>query len=276
MCVPMVVVNRYLVAYNAFQLATWTVALVHLFTGLSWTTTTTIPFSSSSSSTKSMTMITWSTQACGRVLRAVRIGQTLAWLEVLHILFNLNPTSTSTTTSTSPSSRSVMPTFIQCLGRFAVLSWVITPIKSTHKRMETWMLFLVWTIADIIRYLLYLFTLLVPFAPSSSLVRKMKRGVMWMRYSLFMVLQPVGLVCEWMTYWRTLTYVDQNEMYAVRLPNKMNMAFDFGLWNRIVLILYTIAGPYMIRHMLRQRRRKLSTTLMMEKEEDDHHHHKHD
>lgn len=37
------------------------------------------------------------------------------------------------------------------------------------------------------------------------------------------------------------------------------MAFDFGIWNRVVLAVYAYVGPYMIRHMIRRRQRKLMT-----------------
>lgn len=253
----MLVVNHYLVVYNAVQLATWTMTVVHLVGGLSWTWTTirSLP----------LLWVTWSATAATRALRAVRIGQTLAWLEVLHVIFRLNPTTTTTSNISRQQQRdethetqqgkkviSPVPTFIQCLGRFAVLSWVITPIVSTHTRVETWLLFFVWAIADIVRYSLYLLTL-IRVRPLSVLVK----SITWMRYSLFIVLQPIGLVCEWVTYWNTLKYVDEDEVYRVRLPNRINMAFDFGIWNRIVLGVYVYAGPYMMRHMMQQRRRKL-------------------
>lgn len=72
------------------------------------------------------------------------------------------------------------------------------------------------------------------------------------------MLYPVGIASEWFIYYNTLPYIDEHGLYAVTMPNTWNFAFDFGVWNRIVLCFYAYFGPFMFLQMLKQRRVKLS------------------
>lgn len=165
-----------------------------------------------------------------------RIGQALAWLELLHALTGL-------------AGGGIVATFIQNLGRsvvlFAVLGY-IPPAQSTTAVI----LLTAWAIADVVRYALYV----------SSAVGVTPPWLLYLRYSLFLVLYPVGIVAEWLIYWNTLTYIDVHSLHRVRLPNTWNFAFDFGVWNRIVLGLYVYFAPFMYSYMLRQRKKKLAPT----------------
>lgn len=164
----------------------------------------------------------------------VHRAQSLAWLEVLHASIGL-------------AGGSVATAFVQCLGRYVVLVYVIEPIVFLHSTWVATVMLFAWAMADVVRYLFYI----------QSALGQPWHIILWLRYSLFLVLYPVGIVCEWLIYYFTLDYVDANSMYAIRLPNAWNFAFDFGVWNRIVLLMYLYFGTFMFMHMLQQRKKKL-------------------
>lgn len=43
----------------------------------------------------------------------------------------------------------------------------------------------------------------------------------------------------------------------VTMPNRWNFAFDYGVWNRGVLVVYPYFGVTMFLYMVKQRRRKV-------------------
>lgn len=114
------------------------------------------------------------------------------------------------------------------------------------------MLVMAWSVGDIVRYALYI----------ATISQRVPKLLLWMRYSLFMVLYPLGIVAEWLMYYRTLPFVEEHRLYAISVPNKYNFAFDFGIWNRIVLVLYLYFGPFMFWHMLHQRRKRLHSGVL--------------
>ncbi|CDF37580.1 unnamed protein product [Chondrus crispus] len=161
-------------------------------------------------------------------------GQSLAWLEVMHAAFGL-------------AGGGVATAFVQCLGRYVVLVYVVEPIAFMHSAWVTTIMLFAWALADVVRYLFYI----------QSYLSRPWQTVLWLRYSLFLILYPIGIVCEWLIYYFTLEYVDSQELFAVRLPNAWNFAFDFGIWNRIVLLMYLYFGVFMFTHMVQQRKKKL-------------------
>lgn len=167
-------------------------------------------------------------------LKVAKTAQTLAWLEVLHAFIGFGG--------------SVSTSVIQTLGRYIVLVFVAIPIPLVHGTTITAFLLLSWSLADVIRYAFYISTLLTLSVP----------WLLWLRYSMFLLLYPIGAISEWLIYYQTLSFIDQTNMYAVRLPNTWNFSFDFGIWNRIILLLYFYVIPFMFLHMSSQRRKKLN------------------
>ncbi|PXF45136.1 Very-long-chain (3R)-3-hydroxyacyl-CoA dehydratase 2 [Gracilariopsis chorda] len=164
-------------------------------------------------------------------------AQTLAWAEVVHAMLGFGGT--------------VPTAVVQCLGRFVVLMLVVDRIDDIQGHIVTLFLLMAWSVGDIVRYAFYI----------AIITHRVPKVLLWMRYSLFLVLYPLGIVAEWLIYYRTLPFVDKHRLYAIALPNKFNFAFDFGVWNRIVLVLYLYFGPFMFSHMLSQRRKKLHSDV---------------
>lgn len=166
--------------------------------------------------------------------RWARVGQALSAAEVLHAALGL-------------AGGGVVAAFVQAAGRGAVLFAVLPYVRSAPCGMSS-ALVGAWAAGDIVRYAFYVDTLL----------QGGQRWLLWLRYSLFLALYPVGMTAEWLIYYTTLAEIDTIALHAVRMPNAWNFAFDFGVWNRIVLASYAYFAPYMFSYMLRQRRRKLA------------------
>ncbi|CAN8071795.1 unnamed protein product [Agarophyton chilense] len=205
--------TSYLMAYNVVQLSLWAVTAIQLII---------------SSKTASGYLEVYESAATFAIT-----AQTLAWAEVIHAGLGLGGT--------------VSTAFVQCLGRYVVLIFVIDAITQIQDRLVTMILLVSWVLADLVRYAFYI----------ATIIRRVPPALLWMRYSLFLVLYPAGIVAEWMIYYWTLPYVESHKLYNVSLPNEFNFSFDFGIWNRIVLILYMYFGPFMFFHMLHQRKKKL-------------------
>lgn len=162
-------------------------------------------------------------------------AQTLAWLEPVHAVIGL-------------AGSGFAAAFTQSLGRYVILVFVVEPIPAVHNSPITLAMLTAWALADVVRYTFYLV----------SAAAIPPRTLVYLRYTLFLPLYPVGIISEWLLYFTTLRHIDQAHLHSIRLPNTWNFAFNFGLWNRLVLILYIYFGPFMYSHMLRQRKRKLS------------------
>lgn len=211
----------YLFGYNAVQFCLWTRVL---FT-IGWYVVATL--------LKTNEMFTLESGFRSYIPYA-RQGQKLAWVEVLHAVTGL-------------AGGDVSAAFVQCLGRYVILVYVVEPIRVMHSAWVTVLMIFAWALADVVRYAFYM----------RGGVGDESPALLWLRYSLFIVLYPVGIVTEWLVYYVTLGFVDETAMYAVEMPNVWNFAFDFGTWNRCVLVLYLYFGPFMFMHMVRQRKKKL-------------------
>lgn len=212
----------YLLVYNGVQLLIWSVVLARIIAG---------SVSASTIFRESVQI----EQLFHAVYPFVLTGQSLACMEVAHAALGIAGGGVATTA-------------IQMVGRYVVLKWVIGAIPVVHTWITTIILFAAWSLSDVVRYIFYIFSLL---KISSFYLR-------WCRYSLFVFLQPVGISAEWLIYWWTLFYIDDTQLYRIKLPNVWNFAFDFGVLNRFVLVSYFYFGPLLVNHMLKQRRSKLS------------------
>ncbi|MGH0161945.1 UNVERIFIED_CONTAM: hypothetical protein FKN15_041803 [Acipenser sinensis] len=74
-----------------------------------------------------------------------------------------------------------------------------------------------WTVTEIIRYSFYTF----------SLLNHLPYLIKWARYTLFIVLYPMGVTGELLTIYAALPYVQKTGLYSVTLPNKYNFSFDY-------------------------------------------------
>ncbi|XP_048455223.1 very-long-chain (3R)-3-hydroxyacyl-CoA dehydratase 2-like, partial [Rhincodon typus] len=80
------------------------------------------------------------------------------------------------------------------------------------------------------------------------------------RYTLFIVLYPMGVTGELLTIYAALPHVRRTGLYSVTLPNKFNISFDYYTVLILVMISYIPIFPQLYFHMLCQRRKVLTTT----------------
>ncbi|RDH34536.1 tyrosine phosphatase-like protein [Aspergillus welwitschiae] len=151
-----------------------------------------------------------------------RWTQTIAILEILHASLGL---------TRSP----IFTTFTQIFAR-SVQVWAINyayPETTSPSPAYKYML-LAWSFADAIRY--SYFAVLSAGAPVPSLLR-------WLRYSLFLILYPVGIGSEWWLMFQ-----------ALRVTNSIPVQALFIFF----LFLYGPGSPMMYSYMVKQRKKTLA------------------
>ncbi|PWY87884.1 PTPLA-domain-containing protein, partial [Aspergillus sclerotioniger CBS 115572] len=147
-----------------------------------------------------------------------RWTQTLAILEILHAATGL---------TRSP----IFTTFTQIFAR-SVQVWAINhsfPELTSLSHLYKPMLF-AWSLADTIRYLY--FVVLISGC-------KVPRGLRWLRYSLFLVLYPIGIGSEWWLMFRATVAV---ENWAV----KALFVFFLGLYGPGMLLPFSFLWDFVV------------------------------
>ncbi|NWS72612.1 HACD2 dehydratase, partial [Crotophaga sulcirostris] len=152
---------------------------------------------------------------------------------------------------------SVVLTAFQVMSR-VFLTWAVTHSVKEVQSEDSVLLFVVaWTITEIIRYSFYTF----------SLLNHLPYLIKWARYTLFIVLYPMGVTGELLTIYAALPFVRQSGLYSISLPNKYNFSFDYYTFLILVMISYIPIFPQLYFHMLHQRRKVLSHTEENKKSE---------
>ncbi|XP_064427243.1 very-long-chain (3R)-3-hydroxyacyl-CoA dehydratase 2 isoform X1 [Mirounga angustirostris] len=127
------------------------------------------------------------------------------------------------------------------------LFWIQENVQSE----DSVLLFVIaWTITEIIRYSFYTF----------SLLNHLPYLIKWARYTLFIVLYPMGVSGELLTIYAALPFVRQAGLYSISLPNKYNFSFDYYAFLILIMISYIPIFPQLYFHMIHQRRKVLSHT----------------
>eukprot|EP01100_Stratorugosa_tubuloviscum_P014006 TRINITY_DN725_c0_g2_i1.p1 TRINITY_DN725_c0_g2~~TRINITY_DN725_c0_g2_i1.p1 ORF type:complete len:244 (-),score=83.67 TRINITY_DN725_c0_g2_i1:78-731(-) len=162
--------------------------------------------------------------------------QFAAVLEVLHSLVGLVKTSAFTT-------------FMQVLSRFVVtIVCILIPISNQHIAFTT--MILAWSITEFIRYNFY----------TCSINGKVPHFLLWLRYSSFLILYPIGVASELIVCFYALPEIERTRLWAIDMPNSLNFAFSFHFF-LIFFMLGYIPGFYILfTHMLFQRKRHLGAT----------------
>jgi very-long-chain (3R)-3-hydroxyacyl-CoA dehydratase len=212
----------YLLCYNVVQLLLW----FHTLTCFIRILGRELPASVSSS------------RAIAELYRQVSpsalLAQKLSWIEILHSAVGLTRGG-------------VAAAFVQALGRSAVLLVLVEQCSSAKQSLAALVLVAVAACSDFVRYAFY----------AASILGMCPSWLLTARYSAFLLCYPVGIVCEWLLYVIAMPEVDARQIGRVNMPNTWNFSFDYGVWNRGVLLLYLYLGPSMFLYMLRQRRKKL-------------------
>ncbi|XP_060523846.1 very-long-chain (3R)-3-hydroxyacyl-CoA dehydratase isoform X2 [Cylas formicarius] len=167
--------------------------------------------------------------------KAMCFIQLLQVLEVMHPLFGYVKGG-------------IMMPFMQVVGRLFVLFAMVECEPRIQKMPVVFYLLLVWSSIEVIRYPYYM----------TQLINKEQYLLTWLRYSAWIILYPLGFVCEAMIIFRNMIYVHSSHKWSVTMPNSLNFTFDFLLFLRIYLLLVLFPGIYtLMRHMYNARIKKL-------------------
>ena len=104
-----------------------------------------------------------------------------------------------------------------------------------------------WTLTEIVRYLFYALS-----------VVDLKVGlVTWLRYTLFIVLYPVGAGSELVVLYAALPSIKSSSMLSLAMPNRFNATFSLYYALVIFGLMYLPFFPQLYGHMFSQRRKVL-------------------
>ena len=158
--------------------------------------------------------------------------QLLALMEVIHAILEIVRTSPLTT-------------FIQFFGRFQVLVIHHYIVPEARDSFGNVFMVLAWSSVEIVRYL-FLALNVIGVAPYPLL---------WLRYSLFYVLYPIGVYGEMKVIYDSLERIEAENFLSLKLPNEWNINFSFANYLRFFLYVLYIPGLYnQYTYMMKQRR----------------------
>jgi len=166
----------------------------------------------------------------------VQIFQTAAILEIFHIALGLVRSPLATTIT-------------QVYSRVFVVWMILFKAASSRSSFGVPMLLIAWSITEVVRYSFY----------ALNLIKAVPWILIWMRYTFFIVLYPLGASGEVITMLSALGEIGQKKHFTIEMPNSANYGFSFYYFV-ILLCLYYIPGfPQLYGYMFQQRKKVLAT-----------------
>ncbi|EGD74910.1 hypothetical protein PTSG_07138 [Salpingoeca rosetta] len=227
--------KAYLIAYNAVVAAGWAWIMVMTLSSLR------LPASENAKCTFYNT-VCFDTSSGPAIFDFLKIFQTAACLEVLHVMLGLVKGTLFTT-------------FFQVFSR-EVLTWFVCYVSPRITQSDAFFLMMVaWSVTEVIRYNLYWIKLAFD---------KVPYPLMWCRYSFFIVLYPLGVYSEILCNLRAIfffnelreegKFLDDTEEngYVARLSRQ------YGVCVALLMVLYPTVFPQMYLYMFKQRSKYLN------------------
>lgn len=166
----------------------------------------------------------------------MRCSQAMQYLEFLHAVVGY--------TKGSP----LFP-FLQVSGRNFILFGIIDAESRMHEMPVVFILFMVWSLVEVIRYPYYLL----------SIVKKEIPLLTWLRYTIWIILYPLGFLCEGTVLIRSISFFEETKRFTIAMPNDWNFTFDMvGLMKMHMTFTLPIGIVLVLMHMRKLRAKKLS------------------
>ncbi|KAH8298225.1 hypothetical protein KR018_011405 [Drosophila ironensis] len=165
---------------------------------------------------------------------AVIVFQNAAFVEILNASFGLvksNPVVTG----------------FQVFSRMMVVVGVVMATPTGKVSPGLPIALFAWAITEIIRYGYY----------ALNIVKIVPHFVVFLRYTTFIVLYPIGVTGELLCFWWAQSYARENSVWSVVMPNKWNATFSYFGFLWIVMLGYIPIFPQLYLHMFAQRRKIL-------------------
>ncbi|XP_011871977.1 PREDICTED: very-long-chain (3R)-3-hydroxyacyl-CoA dehydratase 2-like, partial [Vollenhovia emeryi] len=144
----------------------------------------------------------------------------------------------------------IIITLFQVASRVVVVAGVIlaTPTTYAAASLGLPLALTAWSITEIIRYSYYF----------ANLVGIVPHVLVWLRYTLFIGLYPLGVTGELLCFYAAVKYASAYpNSWSYPLPNAWNFTFSY-LYTLIAIMLTYIPGfPPLYLHMFAQRRKIL-------------------
>lgn len=167
----------------------------------------------------------------------LNVFQTLALLEVVHAATGLvrsNPVITG----------------FQVISRIFMVWGIVYMVPEAQDQLGFPLLCFAWCITEVIRYSFYL----------GSLVQYTPFPLQFLRYTLFIVLYPMGVTGELLSVYSSLPHIRERGILSIPLPNVANLSFDYYSVLLFVMLLYVPFFPQLYLHMFSQRKKVLGSS----------------
>ena len=169
------------------------------------------------------------------VAPALRPLQAAALLEVAHALLGLVPSS-------------AFVAFVQVGARLLVLLAFADVARPAQTHWAAGVMLCAWAAIEVPRYAFYL-----------AGGERAPHWLVWLRYSLSIILYPFGIAGEWITIYNSLDAIREGRLLSAAMPNAWNVRYDHYLAGLFALfVLYPPASVFMIASMWRARRKALA------------------
>jgi very-long-chain (3R)-3-hydroxyacyl-CoA dehydratase len=166
----------------------------------------------------------------------LQIFQTAAVLEIVHALIGFVRSPVGTTT-------------LQVFSRVTVVWLMLYKVVSSRSSIGVLMLLVAWSITEVIRYSFY----------ALGLIKSVPHFLTWLRYTLFIVLYPMGASGEILTMIAGLPEIAAKKHLTLEMPNALNFGFSFYVFIIIMCLIYIPGFPQLYGYMFTQRRKVLGS-----------------
>lgn len=171
-------------------------------------------------------------EAVGHVMKFCQLMQLL---EITHPLFGYTKGG-------------VLMPLVQVLGRNIIVFCMIEAEPRMWEKPVIFYLFLIWSLIELVRYPYYI----------SQLLKINSVLLVWLRYTIWIPLYPLGFLCEGVVILRDIPYFEETQRFTVSLPNSLNFTFHFPTVMRIYLLVLFFPAMYVLMsHMYKARVKKL-------------------
>jgi len=166
----------------------------------------------------------------------LQIFQTAAVLEIVHTALRLVRSPLGTTIT-------------QVFSRVTVVWLILFKVVSSRSSFGVPMLLVAWSITEVVRYSFY----------ALNLIKAVPHILIWMRYTFFIALYPIGASGEVITMLSALKEIGQKKHFTVEMPNALNFGFSFYAFVILLCLIYLPGFPQLYGYMFVQRRKVLGT-----------------
>ncbi|EFJ42903.1 hypothetical protein VOLCADRAFT_83422 [Volvox carteri f. nagariensis] len=123
------------------------------------------------------------------------------------------------------------------------------PVGDFQPQLSLTTLLLAWSVTEVIRY---------GFFAVKEVLGSVPYPVLWLRYTTFIPLYPLGVASELTMVRLALPAIRSSRVGCIDMPNSFNFGFDYWLFCLLVVAGYIPGLPQLYLYMLAQRKKVLS------------------